>query len=71
MTSNILTNMKIPFEYYTNGYSNILAVDKIPDYVIMHQSTEEYEKNNLGKGDVYYRDIKIMDRYIMSSPPSG
>jgi hypothetical protein len=71
MTSNILTNLNIPFEYYTNGYSNILAVDKIPDYVIMHQSTEEYEKNNLGKGDLYYRDITQNWTDIMSSPSSG
>tara|TARA_B110000037_G_scaffold169294_1_gene191873 strand:- start:2227 stop:4278 length:2052 start_codon:yes stop_codon:yes gene_type:complete len=70
MTSNILTTLEIPFEYYTNGYSNILAVDKIPDYVIVHQSTEEYEKNKLGKGDLYYRDITQNWTDIISSPPS-
>jgi len=59
MTSNILRNLEIPFEYYPNGYSNILAVDKIPDYVIMYQSTEEYKKNKLGKGDPYYRDPSV------------
>ena len=56
MTSNILNNLEIPFEYYPNGYSNILAIDKIPDYVIMYQSTDEYKRNKLGKGDPYYRD---------------
>ena len=70
MTSNILTTLEIPFEYYTNGYSNILAVDKIPDYVIMHQSTEEYEKIKLGKGDLYYRDITQNWTDIISYPPS-
>tara|TARA_B100000497_G_scaffold28426_1_gene33405 strand:+ start:2868 stop:4919 length:2052 start_codon:yes stop_codon:yes gene_type:complete len=70
MTSNILTTLEIPFEYYTNGYSNILAVDKIPDYVIIHQSTEEYEKIKLGKGDLYYRDITQNWTDIISYPPS-
>ena len=49
MTSNILNNLEIPFEYYPHGYSNILAIDKIPDYVIMYQSTDENKKNQFNR----------------------
>ena len=71
MTSNILRNLEIPFEYYPNGYSNILAIDKIPDYVIMYQSTEEYKKNKLSS-DPYYRDPAFdWSETIISSQSSG
>lgn len=50
MTSNILSNLEIPFEYYPNGYSNLLATDEISDYAIM--PTEEVKDD-----DPYYRVV--------------
>ena len=59
ITSNVLSNLEIPLEYYPNGYSNLLAIDKIPDYVIMYQSTEDYTRNKLGSDDPYYRNPAV------------
>lgn len=35
ITSNILSNMSIPFEYYPGGYTNVLSIDEVPNYTIM------------------------------------